>query len=128
MSNGAVEADPTKDLVVGPFAAAMVLTATWLAGLAGEEGWRFMQARKGKAATGDACCSKRADAGDAEACVRGDAPERRIAEALAQEAAAAVAAAQASASRAAELLAALDEQEAERERADAAARAAPTAA
>ena len=38
-ATGSAEPDPNNDLLVGPFVAAMVLTGTWLLGLAGEEGW-----------------------------------------------------------------------------------------
>jgi hypothetical protein len=85
----------------------MVLTGTWLLGLAGEEGWRALEAR-GAAAPGD---GKQAGAGDAEAWVAaeddGVSLELRIAGALARDAAAAAVAAQAAADRAAELVAAL---------------------
>jgi hypothetical protein len=105
--SGATEIDPVNDLSVGPFVAAMVLTGTWLLGLAGEEGWRALEAR-GAAAPGD---GKQAGAGDAEVWVAaeddGVSLEQRIAGALARDAAAAAVAAQAAADRAAELVAAL---------------------
>ena len=104
---GATEADPSKELIVGPFVAAIVLTATWLLGLAGEEGWRAVKARGGAAGSGG---GKPADAGDAEAGAGANTAvplEQQLAEALALEAHAAAAAAQAAADRATALLAAL---------------------
>ena len=102
---GSAEPDPNNDLLVGPFVAAMVLTGTWLLGLAGEEGWKAYNARAGASKQADAeACANGAKAGVNGAALP---PEHRIAEALAQEAAAAAAAAQAASDRAAELLAAL---------------------
>ena len=99
-SSGTAEPDPVKDLIVGPFVAAMVLTATWLLGLAGEESWRAYKAHgearrapAGKQAAGD-------DADEAG----GAGADVASAEQLAHEAAVA---AQAAAERAAELVMAL---------------------
>ena len=100
------EPDPNKDLLVGPFVAAMVLTGTWLLGLAGEEGWNAYSARSvaTKQAHAEAAGAVGAKGGASGAAVP---PEQRIAEALAQEAATAAAAAQAASERASELLTAL---------------------
>ena len=100
-SSGTPEPDPVKDLIVGPFVAAMVLTASWLLGLAGEEGWRAYKARVEARSAGTE--GKQPAAGDAdEAAVVG--AEVASAEQLAQDAAVA---AQAAAERAAELVRAL---------------------
>ena len=102
---GTTEPDPTRDLIVGPFVAAMVLTGMWLLGLAGEEGWRAVKARKaapGSSGTQGEGSDAEAGAGAATAPL-----EQRIAEALAHEAFATAAAAQAAADRAAKLLAEL---------------------
>jgi hypothetical protein len=72
---GTSEPDPNKDLLVGPFVAAMVLTATWLLGLAGEESWRLYQWRS--AAPGG---SKQGDAEAGAGAEREAPPEQRIAE------------------------------------------------
>ena len=102
-STGTAEPDPVKDLIVGPFVAAMVLVATWLLGLAGEESWRAYKARA-EAGSADAAAGKQPAAGDADEAGDSAGAEVASAEQLAHDAAVA---AQAAAERAAELVRAL---------------------
>ena len=101
-SSGTPEPDPAKDLIGGPFVAAMVLTATWLLGLVGEESWRAYKARA-EAGSADAAKGQQPAADDADEAAAVGA-EVASAEQLAQDAAVA---AQGAAERAAELVRAL---------------------